>query len=149
MAGSILTQANCLSAGADLWIIPKLDENQASPKVDWYLNFQISKMERHHTPLISERLKYILDQTELQPAPLHSQKSFQLLIPTQGALPCRWVVVNESSDFKTWVESSIQIWKSLKQPTARFFLPSGMKPVQFEEIWKSYGQFDDYSVVID
>lgn len=149
MAVSVLTQANCLSPGADLWIIPQLDQSQISPRIDWYLHFQVSKMERHAPTEQSAQLKYILAQTELELSPIKNSNPETLMIPTLGALPCQWVIVNDHTDFKTWVESSIKTWKALKQPSARFFLPTGQKATQFEEFWKSSGQLDDYSVVIE
>lgn len=149
MAASILSQASCLSAGAELWIVPTLDSNHTSPKLDWYLNFQVSKMERHQSAVLPQALQDILAATELEnPLPQKNQ-SLLKMIPTKGALPCKWVIINENLEFKTWVESSVQTWKSLKQPPVRFFLPAGQTPAKFEEIWKSLGQLDDYSVVID
>ncbi len=96
MSSSILTEATALSDGADLWIITQGDISKWSQKMNWYLNFQIGKTQRHSTPKISEFLELVLKETDLKQVQLRTQEeksNSAVLFVASQLLPCKSVLL--------------------------------------------------------
>ena len=151
MALSILSQASALNPGADLWILPALNESPWTSKLDWYLNFQISKASRHQSSEVPEYLNDVMEQTEQAQFVSITQVAQPLMISSTNLLPNKWVVLVSLKDFQegTWVREAHNIWAGLQRPTLRIFLPPGQSAGQFQKEWQKHSDFQEFTVVLD
>lgn len=150
MALTVLSQANSLNPGADLWIIPTLENSKSAQRLDWYMNFQITRSSLHQAPDLSADLKQILQNCRLPVANYKGEAQEKLMFDSSNLLPNRWLVmVSDSSNFQDWTEQISHIWTNLRKPTLRVFLPTGLSSGDFQKIWKQTQSFDDFSVVVD
>lgn len=136
-----ISQASRLNSGADLWVIPETENSRLAQKIDWYLNFQITRSTRHQSKELPEKITKILQKSGLKN---HnwvekniSQGKEALLVLSIHALPNRWVMqVQESQQFQKWIENIYEHWLKMKMPTLRIFLPTGVSGPQFESAWR-------------
>lgn len=147
---NLLSQAGSLNPGSDLWVVPERKNCQATQKIDWYLNFQISKASKHQARPLSQKVTDILEKCELPQHSFEENEDNSLLIASHLALPNRWVLVIKGSDqFEDWVASIAQKHKHLNSPSTRIFLPNGKTLEEFQKTWSKSSQEKDLSVVID
>lgn len=150
MAVSVLSQASALNQGAQLWVIPDVSNSSWTMKIDWYLNFQICRAQRHSMRHLPEYVDKVIDQTGLDKPVVTTSDSSTLLIASENLLPNKWVaLVPLHKNYAQWVQQVAETWASLGHPTLRIFLPAGQKAGQFNELWQSYQKFEDYTVVLD
>jgi hypothetical protein len=143
-----LNQASSLNPGADLWVIAQVNASKSSQKLDWYLNFILTKSSLHIKSTISSDLQEILQQTGIL-SPTQKTYSDRLLIPASHHLPAKWLVQVTffHDNLDKWCHDIAESWKGLGHPTLRVFLPSGLTIDQFLLAWKSENTFDDFAVV--
>lgn len=151
MAVSVLSQASALNPGSDLWVLPALNESPWTTKLDWYLNFQICKASRHESASVPSYLNEVLKETE-QKAYVFKKGSAEhaaqpLMISSAPLLPNKWVVL--ISQKENWAQEVHEVWKGLKQPSLRVFLPPGQSAGHFQKEWQKYSDFQEFTVVLD
>lgn len=150
MALSVLSQASALNPGSDLWIVPDLEKSTWTAKLDWYLNFQICKSSRHETLPLPEFVDHVLTETELPNKKQNLHAQLPLMISSEALLPNKWVVlVPWSDDIATWTESVFKVWKNLKEPSLRIFLPPGQSTGNLQVAWQAHHPAQDFTVVLD
>lgn len=151
MAHSILSVTQCFQAGDDLWIVAEYENSKLTQKIDWYLNFQISKSQLHHRPIVSDFLESVVEQCEL-PKFTMTDKNVLMIAP-QGLLPTQWVVVvpalrvENLNALQTWREQVDEVWQNLGRPKTRVFLPAQFS---IQDVLSSGPQLpDEFSLVVD
>lgn len=145
-----LSLASSYNPGADLWILPERKNCGLTQRLDWYLNFQISRAAKHATQALPERVSNILAKTGLPHLDFIETKRECLLIPSSNLLPNRWVVViRGSDDFETWVEVAFKRWTEMRKPSLRLFLPTGKDLTDFQKAWRKYSDYNDFNVILD
>lgn len=150
MALSVLSQASALNPGSDLWILPDAGNSRWTVKIDWYLNFQICKAERHHSRALPEYVAEVLSETGLERPVLRYASHAPLLIPSQNLLPNKWIAILPlHKSYSQWVADIAQSWESLQNPSLRVFLPPGQNAGSFHGLWQSHHKFEDFTVVLD
>lgn len=142
-----VSPANSLLPGADLWVTADLQHGRLTERLDWYMNFQITKAGHHTTQQISENLQTVLDHCGLQKFDFIGDSEQSLLIASQGHLPNRWVLVVPFSE--SWAARIHQAWKSLGSPSTRIFLPAKLSIEQFEKQWRKVSDFNDLTLVTE
>lgn len=149
MSLSVLSQASALNPGAELWILPALEQSQWTARIDWYLNFQISKALRHQKAQTPDFIQEVQEATELPPVDL-SYVDSNLMIASSHHLPNKWVVVLPWNDnLESWSEEVAKVWNSLQKPSLRIFFPPKQSTGQFQMAWKNQSDFEDFTVVLD
>ena len=129
---------------------PAIDKLKRAQRMDWYLNFQLSRAGLHNLPKPPQQLLRILQQTGLSVDFLESDQNLPLMISSKMHLPNQWLVqLGQVEDLKRQCHSIAQIWKDLKNPSMRVFLQSGLDIEEFQKVWKSVQTFDDFTVVVD
>ena len=113
-----------LNEGADLWVIANRKNSSWAQKLDWYLNFQISRSTLHASPrLNAEHLKN-LEWAETESYEEHWPNSSPMLVGVDGLLPCRILVrIPFNGDGRAWVQEGIEVAQRLNSLRIRFFLP--------------------------
>jgi hypothetical protein len=145
-----LSQTNSLHPGADLWITPGLHQSKAAHKLDWYLNFQLTRASFHQVKPVSAELKEILKNCELSNKDSHQQHPNRLMVDSSHLLPNRWLIqVLRDKDFEPWVATIAEVWTGLRKPSMRVFLPTGLSSGEFQKLWHKHHSFDDFSIVVD
>lgn len=147
---NVLSAASALNPGSDLWIIPDSAHGRWNQKIDWYLNFQIVKSQRHLTPETRNFIKLIQSETGLESHEPPILRNAPLMITSEAFFPNKWVVVIPMPvEFSRWVREASNIWENLRNPGLRVFLPTGQNAGSFNKEWQSLHSFEDFTVVLD
>ncbi len=131
----VLFQQGALGPGADLWVIPETGQSDWITRLDWYLNFQISRAKFHSPAQMNSHLVDILKENELE-AFEGNLGSPHLMIACNGQLPAEVVVkVPTSKKTADWINEIHQLWQKLARPSLRIFLPKDFPTSQFSNLW--------------
>lgn len=150
MAMSVLSQASALNQGAQLWVLPDISNSRWTLKVDWYLNFQICKANRHTLRDLPEFIEHVVHDTGLEKPVIKYDEHSTLLIASEHLLPNKWVgLIPLHKNYAQWVEQVSETWVSLQNPSLRIFLPAGHSPGDFNELWRIHSKFEDFTIVLD
>ncbi len=145
---NILSPTEAFSQGSELWIIPDRRNSYWARRIDWHLQFLISRSMAHESPQISPELKRIVTDNEIDNEIGDISKSAPLLIFSVDLLPNRETVhLPFGNNFKTWIERASSVWQNLKKPTVRVFLPRTQNIDEFKNHWADLD--DTVSVVVD
>lgn len=146
-----LNQASSMNSGADLWIVPQLPVSKSAQRMDWYLNFLLTKSSLHAKVQAPAPLSSLIKMTGLEETNWAAEASPRLLIPSDHHLPNRWLVQVTffQENLENWCRNISACWKDLGHPTLRIFLPTGLSSTQFHQAWKSQNPFDDFTVVCE
>lgn len=147
---NVLSLASAFNPGSDLWIVSDTANCHWTQKLDWYLNFQIVKSQRHLSPEIRNFTKYIQKESGLETYEVSVPKDAPLMITSEAFFPNKWVVVVPmTASFEVWVREVSNIWENLKHPSLRVFLPTGQNAGSFNKEWQKHHSFEDFTVVLD
>ncbi len=143
-----LDPQNALEEGSELWVIPDRRNSYWARRIDWHLQFLISRSMIHESPQISGTLEKILKDNDLENDFGGAPKNLPLLIFSVDLLPNREIIhLPYSNNFEAWLESVQAIWKNLKTPSIRVFLPREQDSKDFNSHWTE--KKNNVSVVID
>ncbi|HEY8270297.1 MAG TPA: hypothetical protein VIG33_05370 [Pseudobdellovibrionaceae bacterium] len=147
---NVLSLASAFNPGSDLWIIPDPNNCRWTQKIDWYLNFQIVKSQRHLSPETRNFTKLIQKETGLEIYEHTLMKNAPLMMTSEAFFPNKWVIVVPlSANFSAWVREVSNIWENLKHPSLRVFLPTGQNARSFNQEWQNHHSFEDFTLVLD
>ena len=120
-----LSYHTALTPGSDLWILSEKKYSSWTRKIDWYLNFQISRK----FPCISlsrDQIKKLTGEWELSQFNLDlDSENRALMIASEHFLPNTKTVILPfvNQQVKLWVEEALKIRKNIKCPSLRLFFP--------------------------
>lgn len=147
---NVLSLASAFNPGSDLWILPEFPNSRWTAKIDWYLNFQIVRAARHLSPELRNFTLYVQKETGLETYQPPVLKTAPLMINSEAFFPNKWVVVVPAADnFSHWVRQVSDIWKNLKNPSLRIFLPTGQNAGSLHTEWQNHHTFEDLTLVLD
>lgn len=147
---NVLSLVSAFTPGSDLWLVPDVKNSRWTQKLDWYLNFQILRSQRQNPSETRNFTRYVQKETGLEVVDYLASKNAPLMITSCEFFPNKWVVVLPlHADFKTWVREAGAIWENLKEPTLRFFLPTGQSAGSFQKEWQARHNSTDYTLVLD
>lgn len=142
-----LFRTGALGPGSNLWVAPSGDCSEWNKKLDWYLNFQISKSKEHVPSTISPEFSKNLIEYEIQPQEC-KVKSDLLMISCEGRLPTKMLVIVPFADqFKDWIENIYQVWLNLLKPNLRIFLPNDFPINEFTLYWPDRNSITEITLV--
>ena len=151
MGLQILNRAQAFQPGCDLWVVPNEPENAVLQKMDWYLNFQLTRAHAHHTAELPQQIRFIM--TENQMPEFHEKplNTAPLMIAASRGLPTKRVVEisqpqSQSQSAQEWSDNVYKVWLDLDRPTMRIFLPQLINLNELKEHWKG-SPHDDIQVV--
>lgn len=126
------------ASSSDLWVLPPPRVSAWFSRVDWYLNFQMSKGVAYsglHLP--NETLRLSEEYETPLPAPTALDASAPLLVLSLGRLPTRKCVVVEAKTFGgTWLDRVHEIAKELDAKSLHVFLPAKMPVEEARSAWE-------------
>ncbi|MGE3975785.1 MAG: hypothetical protein AB7F59_14765 [Bdellovibrionales bacterium] len=136
MKAQTLLPSKALESGADLWVIPDRRTSSWSRKIDWYLQFLISKAMIHVSPQVSGQLSKQMQENDMDVFSHTLSHASPLLILSGRQLPNKKTVhLPFLGDHKTWVGQVYEIWNRFHSPGLRVFLPKGMEAKDFTQHW--------------
>lgn len=146
-----LTETTAFAPGAQLWILPDPKVSHWARKIDWYLNFQIARAERHLPPVLEPGLLQLLKDEDLAAPTTAGNNESPLLLSSGHRLPAgQTVEISFTGDFSHWLARAAGVWRDLGHPMLRLFLPRGTTPAQAEALWPgAKSQMDGISAVAD
>ncbi len=150
MAHATINRAHAFSTGSPLWIIPSpTAETPLLRRIDWYLNFQLSRARTHQSRTLDASLKDILTKNHLEslftvngPANLPAP----LAVIADEHLPANIVVELPPSNPQNWVQAAHSVWTEFGKPNVRVFLPQKIDPDFFAKYWPN-APTDEVSLV--
>lgn len=137
MAIQKLSQAGAFGSGSELWVLPQIEISQWARKIDWYLNFQISRAKSHTPRKPDPELSEILGENEISFVKYaRDEQNRPLLVASHSHLPNQMTLeVPYKSEAKGWVEIVHRNWDQLKRPNLRVFLPPNLESDEFIKAW--------------
>jgi hypothetical protein len=146
LAIKTLSRAQAFSHGAQMWVTAQPEASPLYKKMDWYLNFQLSKAQFRKKAELSPQLITFLNENKLDMLAQAKSAPDILLISAAKNFPTKFVVVNKLKDKKKWVQELHQTWLGLERPELRVFLPTDFTADEFKTNWPK-GAADDITVV--
>lgn len=136
-----LQNANALSAGSDLWLLPDLANSAWAQKIDWHVNFQLSKARRHMFPRHSPEMISLIQTVQTEMYNFEISPSAPLLVSTQNLLPNRYLMMLPfHGPLLKWQEKAAKIWQDLDRPSLRIFFPDSVTQNVFSGLQKFFAE---------
>lgn len=135
-----LSYHTALTPGSDLWVLSEKQHSFWTQKIDWYLNFQISR-KFPHIKLSQDQIKKLTNEWELPHfKPNLGNKDKVLMIASESFLPNTKTIILPfiKKNLTSWVCEVLKIWENIKYPSLRLFLPNDQ-----------YYEKTDYTKAID
>lgn len=144
----LLSQASSLNPGAELWILPQEAHSNWYSRIDWYLNFTLSRIELKPETKISHFLEAVNKECNLDLVNINPKDP--LLISVSQWLPARWVLILPYKEsLQAWTDSIVSQVSSLKTGSLRIFLPHGKSFDEAQPYFEASGLPSDLTVVLD
>jgi hypothetical protein len=136
LAIQILYRAQAFGPGNELWVIPGGTNTPLFKKMDWYLNFQISRARTHKSEELAPQLKTIMTESQLQSLAPHHEESTALMVAAEHHFPTKKVIeVPVKKNKESWAKDIQEIWSGLNKPSLRVFLPPQISAEEFKSFW--------------
>ena len=148
MGVKTLYLSGALGAGSDLWIVPDLSQSSWTRKLDWYLNYQISRSKLYRSFELSAQLKKLILENDLDIGEHDLGLPAPLMIGSIHRLPNQQTVELPPLNPKSkWIEHAHTVWHRLGKPSLRLFLPTEIQSSEFQSLWPESAIKSDISLV--
>lgn len=148
----ILPQTQSWTPGSDLWVTALPEQSAWSRRMDWHLNFQITKGNSGSLPERSEALEKLLTEIRWQLPKSKDWNSDPLLIAAGNSLPAKWVLVLSDlnpESISASLKKLTKIWNDFNRPKMRLFLPSDLNHEAIRKSWNSADLPQDFELVLE
>jgi hypothetical protein len=130
---------NPLTFPADVWVLPSATHSQWFSRIDWYLNWQLSKGLAHEPTRLSLDLLRIMDENGIAIQSPVQGGPMPLMVISQGRIPAAKCVVLESPvEIAPWLQAVHALLSGLGPTKAQIFLPSGSDPLAARALWNGF-----------
>tara|TARA_Y100001935_G_C17245826_1_gene478255 strand:- start:83 stop:529 length:447 start_codon:yes stop_codon:yes gene_type:complete len=110
------------SKGAELWVLPEIENSPWRWSFEWSLNFQIEKSLKHTSASMPQKALEIFKEWEVHDFVDEMQTTSPwTLIGSQDLLPTTWVLISKKLDEKTFAKELDRAWEGLGKPKTRIF----------------------------
>ncbi len=130
---NIIPPSLALTSGADLWVVSDSQHSRWNQKIDWYIRFQMRKNNLQKRKTTSKEMKTLLEKHKIQINEWNLKKTSPLLVESSQFLPTYSVLELAYRD--DWSQSVYEIWKSMRTPSLRIFLPFSLPFNEFKKLW--------------
>ena len=143
-----LSYHTALTSGSDMWILPDKKASSWIPKIDWYLNLQISKPCPHRT-LSDKQIEKLTSEWDL---PYFERPKVDpvRMIASANFLPNTKTVIlpfSQEKKLKDWLSQTCEVWQNILSPSLRLFLPDGYEYNQAVTNWPKQPAPQNISIV--
>ncbi len=149
-----LTATQAWTSGARMWVAPTPANSLWSRRLDWYLNFRMSKGLTHQSQSRSPQLEGILERIQWKLSPSTDVSEKPLLIAAGLWLPCDWILVletlsSEKNQLSPALEQLASAWSDLGEPKVRIFAPTQFPKDGLAERWSKQALPKDFEFVLE
>lgn len=121
----------------DLWVLPPAAHSKWFARIDWYLNWQMSKGTAFVRQRPSLELFRVMDMAGMQFQGVPEISGAPLMVASSGRVASeRCVVVDLKTDTHEWLIAVHKLCGELQSRRTRVFLPAGMSISDAESEWK-------------
>ncbi|PWU12802.1 MAG: hypothetical protein C5B49_15785 [Bdellovibrio sp.] len=135
-----------------MWVSALPANSAMARRIDWYLNFCLSRGLRHLLPHRSASLERILKEIKWSlPERFHTPED-SLMLAVSQRLPASWVLALydlRPTSYAQALETLRRVWRPMQCPNLRVFLPSNIPRESFESAWKSHELPADADLVLE
>lgn len=143
-----LDSAEALSNGRITWIVADLEHSKWAQRIDWYLNFQITRSVPHRPASFAPELQEIIEKWEFEAPAVRLSPITPLMIASSELVPNHQTVVVPVKGVEAdWVLACHRVWVGLGRPPLRLFLPEGFKPSSVSMRWPKADDGADVELV--
>lgn len=146
MKWQILYRSQAFGPGSHLWFIagPSTSSNTKKQskypaltnKIDWYLNFQLTRSRQHKPHVFSNTLKNIINENNLPTFTKEISEPKPLMIIAKEQFPTSAVIeMPVPKNMQSWPQNIHDIWQRFEQPSLRVFLPEEISAEEFKALW--------------
>lgn len=108
--------------GADLWVLPDIENSLWRWELEWSVNFQIAKSLKHPSPkLPGPAVEMFKEWEALDYAELEKPSSPWTLIAVENLLPAKWLIYSREIEKADLTRELDKMWNGLGRPQTRFF----------------------------
>lgn len=144
---SIVQFQHAFQPDSDLWVFSGKIPKSFILKLDWYLNFQISKSSHHQKQKLSETIDQIVSSTEMKLPNIQMETASPLFLSVRDLLPCRWIALYPQTESAAWLDAVQTTWLHLGKPKLKLFVPEGEDPQNTFNLWKPNDPVESFTVV--
>lgn len=110
------------TGGADLWVLPDIENSPWRWDLEWSANFQIAKSLNHSSAKLSpSALETFKSLEALEYTELEKTSSPWTLIAVENLLPAKWLIYSYEIEKSELTRELDKLWNGLGRPTTRFF----------------------------
>lgn len=137
-----------------MWVLPSPLNSLWSRKIDWYMNFQITRGLQHQSGSRSKHLEEILSRVAWKLPGEFNTEQDPLLIAVGPRLPCTWLLILEDfvADKKSFGRALpvlSKVWSDLKEPRLRLFAPLDFSKEMMVDLWKKNDLPEDFEFLFE
>ena len=146
---NVLTQKEAYSHGDELWVVHP-DDKATISRLDWLLNFQISRAHRHQAKKLPPQLNALMQKCALKDFDFTdgSHQESPLLIAASSFVPVLWVLLSRGLELKKWCQHILEVRKKINLHRVRVFLPQEISLTEFESTWSHVSDSSPINVVV-
>jgi hypothetical protein len=130
-----------------LWVLPTPGHSAWFAKIDWYLNWQMTRGLTHEARQPSTTLMRLTREHGL-PDPIPAVTSpVPLMVSARGRVAAeQCVVIGEPENLSDWLKRVHQLIQALNHSSARIHLPTGASRPKADELWKTLSKQSKISI---
>jgi hypothetical protein len=127
----------------DLWVIPTAEHSQWFAKLDWYLNWQMTKGLSYQRQKPSLELLRVMEMSDIAFGAHPEFGNTPLMVAANGRLETdRCVVIDYADDIKAWLGKAADVTKNLQAAKVRVYLPKGAAQSAARDHWKKLSDIE-------
>ncbi len=125
-----LAASSALSAGSDIWVTAPVKISSWTQKIDWYLNFQITRFtQRKKTVPAPELQELWMKSFDFKIKEDFLEDDDEMVLLSSPSLPCKWVIhLPHWTEKKEISAALLKKISALNATSVRFFLPKNQAP---------------------
>lgn len=123
MAHQELSKNTALNPGCDSWFIPHFHQSNWAKQIDWYLNFQLTKLATKKSFKVNPHIEEIAKEEEFEIPILNLKENAPILTACSKHLPTSHLIQVHFEDLESWVKDIYDIAKQMRLFKLRIFLP--------------------------
>lgn len=154
MSMSLLPATQAWTAGSPIWVAALPENSLWSRKLDWSLNFCLTKGLSHRSQPRAIALENLLKTIAWKiPAEMEMNQD-PLLIGAAQRLPCDWVLLlknfsTEKKKLAMGLKTLSTVWQQLGQPKLRLFAPTHFEQKDLLESWSKSDLPSDFELILE
>lgn len=130
-----------------LWVLPPPNHSAWFAKIDWYLNWQMTRGLTHEPRQPSAALIRLARDHGLPDPVVGNTSPVPLMVSARGRLNAeQCVVMGAPENLADWLKRIHALIQTLNQSSARVHLPSGATRQKAHELWKNLSKQGFFNV---